>query len=100
MPVQQAYFHNTLLALNAELTNHPSLLQELHPDMSFEEKFSVICTYCDVMVDGAYSPDDLVKLASILINKLKDIGSVILLDKPVQLEIPFEDSEIDIETRL
>lgn len=79
MPVQLDLFPESLIALNQETLYHPDLQSSLSLQDSFEEKIAKICTYCDVMVDGAYSPQDMDKLYDILFRKLFEKRSILVL---------------------
>jgi hypothetical protein len=44
-----------------------------------EIRMAEIAAYCDIVLDGYYTPEDLEKLADILVRKLKDKNSIIIL---------------------
>lgn len=79
MPYYQ-YFPPELLALQQELFNHPDLCRQLatHASGDVEEKFAEIAAYCEVILDGVYTEQDLCKLADILTRKLKEKNSLII----------------------
>lgn len=74
-------FPESYVALNQELNNHPELCALLanHPPQEFEIRLAEIATYCGVLLDGTYTPDDLEKLADILWRKLREKSSLIIL---------------------
>lgn len=67
-------FPENFLLLQKEVSHHPRLIELLanHPAGELEIKLAEIATYCDVALNGTYTPDDLGKLAGILEKKLKD----------------------------
>lgn len=69
-----AYFPEPILALQEELMHHPEL-RELLANHEFnggyEVKMVEIATYCDVIVDGTYGPEQMIQLAAILEKRLK-----------------------------
>jgi len=73
------YFPQEYIALKKEVQNHPDLLIALYTATGFEESIGTIAAYCDVILDGSYSPEDVVKLCDILVMKLKQKGSLILV---------------------
>ena len=83
MPLQLNLFPESYIALNAELNNHPELCRLLanHPPQEFELRLAEIAAYCDVILDGNYTPDDLDKLCHFLWKKLKDKSCLIVLPR-------------------
>jgi len=75
------YFPESYIALNQELGNHPDLCELLskHPPQEIEIRIAEIATYCDIVLDGYYTADDLDKLCDILVRKLKDKSSIIIM---------------------
>lgn len=69
-----AYFPEPILALQEELKHWP-VLRELIANHEFNGGFEVkmveIATFCEVIVDGAYSGEQMVQLAGILEKRLK-----------------------------
>lgn len=63
---------DVLIQLNRECLNHPKLMEYLgnHEADEREIKMAEICLYCEVIVDGTYTPEDMEKLAEILLQKL------------------------------
>ncbi len=60
------------IQLKREVNKHPPLVEILHrvPDAAWEEQLAVIAGYCMIMVNGYYSPEDLIGLYEILFSKL------------------------------
>lgn len=81
MPAQLNYFPESYIALNQELNNHPELCALLakHPPQEFEIRLAEIATYCEVVLDGTYTPDDLEKIAHILWKRLREKSTLIIL---------------------
>lgn len=83
-----AYFPESALALQEELQNHPELVKTLYSagvmESQLPDKLAIIATYCDVLVDGYYSLDDIIGLCGVLTNKLKE--------KRVEIIVPFSSS--------
>ena len=75
------FFPESFIALNQEIGNHPELCRLLakHPPQEMEIRMAEIAAYCDIVLDGYYTPDDLEKLADILVRRLKDKNSIIIL---------------------
>lgn len=75
------FFPESYIALQRELNNHPELCARLtnHPPQEFELRLAEIASYCEVILDGSYTPDDLDKLCDILYRKLKAKDSGIIL---------------------
>jgi hypothetical protein len=61
-----------LIQLNRETANHPKLMERLaqQPMAEWEIKLAVIAQYCEVIVDGTYLPEEIERLARILLIKL------------------------------
>lgn len=81
--VTLSYFSPSRLALAKEIKNHPELIRLLgnHPAAEFEVKLAEIATYCEVILDGDYSPHDLDGLCDLLVRKLKQkLSGIILLN--------------------
>ena len=67
------YFSDSRIALNQEVVEHPELCERLvkHPAQEFEVRLAEIASYCDVVLDGWYNPDELDRLCDILWHRLK-----------------------------
>jgi hypothetical protein len=78
-------FPDEIIALNQELVHHPELQELLsnHAAGEWETKMAEIAMYCEVIVNGAYLPEEMVLLAKILTEKLisrrKDNRSLIIV---------------------
>ena len=81
MPLNLNYFSDSMLALAQEVGNHPHLVQRLknHPAAEFEIKLAEIAAYCEIALDGYYTPVDIDKLCEILYNKLRSSRSALIL---------------------
>jgi hypothetical protein len=81
MALRFEYFSDAAIALAQEVSNHPELMKRLanHPAAEFEVKLAEIAAYCDVVLDGLYTQEDLSKLCDILWRKLKAKSSPIIL---------------------
>ena len=75
------FFPESYIALNQEVGNHPELCELLakHPPQEFEIRIAEIAAYCGIVLDGYYTPEDLERFADILVRKLKDKNSIIIL---------------------
>jgi hypothetical protein len=67
------HFPIEIIELNKEVGNHPVLMDLLaeQPMHEFEIRLGVIAAYCEVILDGAYTREDILKLCDILTTKLK-----------------------------
>jgi hypothetical protein len=68
-------FPDEVINLQRELVHHPKLMELLranHRADSWETKLAEIAKYCDVIVNGDYTEEDLVKLCGILEKKLME----------------------------
>lgn len=77
------YFSPERIALARELRNHPELCKLLanHASDEFEIKLAEIATYCEVILDGQYTQHDLDGLCDLLVRKLKQkLSGIILLN--------------------
>lgn len=75
------FFSPERIALQRELVQHPDLAKKLanceHPD--FETNLCEIASWFGIIVDGAYMPEELDKLAEILTKRLYERRSMIIL---------------------
>lgn len=71
------YFPPVVQALNEEAIKHPLLLVALrnfeleNGGITMEQRFGVIATYCDMMLDGYYIEEELDNLCHIMLVRLK-----------------------------
>lgn len=68
-------FPDEVIQLNKELATpyHPELVAILHKlpsNVSFQERLGHIAAYCDLVLDGMYSPDDIAGICDELANRL------------------------------
>jgi hypothetical protein len=77
------FFNPAFIALQEETAHHPELRQNLslHPADKFEERLAEIAAYCNVLLEGYYSPERLVYVAEELLKILKSMrtGEVLIL---------------------
>lgn len=75
------YFSSEKLGLQEEVSKHPELMRLLanHPAAEFETKLAEIAAYCEVVLDGVYSPEAIDKLCDILTRKLYEKRTLIIL---------------------
>jgi len=69
------------LQLQKEVAEHPELLETLRmreEPPSVENYFGTVGAYCEVILDGAYSMDDLIDLCDVLIRKLREKRKAII----------------------
>lgn len=68
------YFPPEAIALRQELEYHPDLkkrLAAIPEEAPPEERFATVLAYCGMAVDGYYNNDQMAKLFSIAIEKLR-----------------------------
>ena len=65
-------FPEPFIQLNMEVVHHPILMELLaaHPAHEWEIRLAQIAQYCEVILDGAYMPEEIERLCTILRNKL------------------------------
>lgn len=75
------YFDPRMIALQEEVFNHPRLMELLakHPPQEKEMRIAEIAAYCEVMLDGYYSEEQLNELADVLTRKLKQKNCIVLI---------------------
>lgn len=75
------FFSPARIALAQEVTKHPDLIALLqkHPQNEFEILLAEIAHYCEVVLDGDYTPDDLDRICSICTARLRKLHSPIIL---------------------
>ena len=69
------------IALQEELRNHPELCELIakHPADQFEVRLAEIAAYCEVLLDGYYTEEELSNLCGILTNRLIERRTQIVL---------------------
>lgn len=81
------FFPQSFMDLQRELPNHPELVEHLqnHPADELELRLAEIASYCGVVLDGSYLPEELHKLAEILVKRLiAGRGGVSIIEGNVQ----------------
>ena len=76
-------FPEEWIALNKELQNHPVLIEliQKHLQSEFEVILAEIATYCEVILDGVYTREDICNICNICTERLiKKRGAIMLLD--------------------
>lgn len=75
MPLQIIQHPESVIALNRELASgmHPALMRKIAESecTTAADRLAVVATYCEVILDGWYSGEDLEKLSHILYEKLQ-----------------------------
>lgn len=72
-------FPPALIALQAEIASgyHPALTEALaapeNRNLDHEDKLGVVCTYCQIAIDATLSPDGMLKLYDMILERLKQI---------------------------
>lgn len=71
--------------LNVEITHHPDLILRLNeyaienPQSDLVDKISVVAAHLDILLDGVYDHEAIMRLCEICTNRLREKrGSVIL----------------------
>lgn len=64
--------------LNAEILQHPALMELLSQHTDPAMKLAHVAAYCGVMLDGAYIEEELNVLCDILNRKLKEKRTLVL----------------------
>lgn len=76
------YFPEEVIALNAEVCNHPDLCETLSriPPQEVGERLGAIATYCGVIVDGVLeTEDDYIQFADEFTRRLIEKRTLIIL---------------------
>lgn len=74
MPAEKVMFPDEMLELQSEIKHHPILMEALKElqGYNFSFQLAAVATYCDVLLDGDYSTQDILKIAERLTRKLQD----------------------------
>lgn len=66
------FFPTELVSLSQEVSHHPVLMELLkqHDALEWEMRLAHIASYCEVILDGVYDHDAILKLAVILKERL------------------------------
>lgn len=67
-------FNGNRIQLSKEVKEHPALMELLanHKQDDFEIMLAEIALYCDVMLHGDYTQEDLDRLCGVLVKKLME----------------------------
>lgn len=77
-------FDQEIIDLNIEVGEHPALMEKLQeqPANEFEIRLAAIASYCEVILDATYTPEDIRKLCTLLTDKLRvKRGGLIVVDE-------------------
>ena len=74
------YFETELIELRKEIENHPALMLILQAQQSPDIYVHIaeIAAYCDVLLDGTYSKDDILEICEVCRKRLKDKREIIV----------------------
>lgn len=76
------YFSPSVIMLQDELVQHPPAIQFLSDNCkgsaSMEEKLASLCTYCDILVDDYFDPNELDALCDMVTSKLYSMRTGII----------------------
>jgi hypothetical protein len=82
MPVDKVMFPTALIELNREVAYHPDLVEILSKQESpdLEVRLAEIAAYCEIILDGFYTQDDISRIADECIRRLKSkrVGIILL----------------------
>jgi hypothetical protein len=70
--------HPNFVALRIGLMEHPDLFDLCAEQPDFESVIAEIAAYCNILLDGAYTRDEVIKLVGILAGKLNDKNVLII----------------------
>lgn len=72
------YFSESKVRLSEEIANHPDLcaLVSKHPASEFELRLAEVAAYCEVALDGAYTPEDIDEICNRLYEKLRKVRMI------------------------
>lgn len=76
------YFEKELIDLRREIANHPDLLVILagQTNTDIYVHIAEIAAYCDMVLDGTYSMEDVLKLCVIMTERLINRRTIIVQD--------------------
>jgi hypothetical protein len=76
-------FPPSVIALRQELEFHPDLCKQLYSlgpsEQGFPEQLAVIATYCDVLLDGNYSLEDIANICAGLVVRLQKKRTIVVM---------------------
>lgn len=67
-----------IAALRDELVNHPQLQAECMAAEDFNECIAIIAAKCQIILDGEYTKEEVLKLCGILVTKLQKESILII----------------------
>ena len=78
--MKQEMFSPERVALMREVNKHPVLASLLaaQGDLDWPAQLGEIAAYCNIVMDGYYSPMDLDRLCGMLVWKLKEKGIILI----------------------
>lgn len=76
MPLVINYFPASLMELQAEIAEHPQLLELVtrlssDPRNDFYTKIAHIAAYCNIAVDGSFDDDEITALGRLCLERLR-----------------------------
>ena len=76
------YFEQELIDLRREIANHPDLMTILavQTDTDIYVHIAEIAAYCQMVLDGTYSREDVLKLCVIMTKRLINRRTIIVQD--------------------
>lgn len=79
------FFPTAFIALQHEIaTNHPQLRENLSnhtdkdPELQFAKCMAEIATYCNIVLDDTYTPERLIEMADVFVERLRKLGAPII----------------------
>jgi hypothetical protein len=75
------YFPPALIALNEEVLNHERLKYNLsvQEDQDVYIRIAEVAAYAGVVLDGTYTQEDIIKLADMLVQRLRAMRATIIV---------------------
>ena len=75
------FFPEPLNQLRQEIDHHPDLLTilSIQQDKDVYIQISEIAAYCDIVLDGTYTRDDIVALCELCVKRLQDKRTIMVL---------------------
>jgi hypothetical protein len=80
MTLKIEMFPEELIALNEEIAHHPILLARLQEqtDPDIYIRINEIAAYCGILLDGMYTRDEVIKLCTLLREKLFKSRTIVI----------------------
>lgn len=74
------YFETELIELRKEIENHPELMMILQAQQSPDIYVHIaeIAAYCNVLLDGTYSKEDILEICEVCRKRLKEKREIIV----------------------